>query len=121
MTHDGLYIIIPAVSTLFNGTLVVALGPWVLEWSPSPHEGLDTLYKETCSPGADCCSIAPLREAAQWSLSGARGFSGWSLVTYQRLLLIVLFDSTSTIASIFPTNLDLIKMKEFLECAPRHG
>ena len=61
VTHDGLYIIIPAVSTLFNGTLVVAWGPWVLEWSPSPHEGLDTLYKETCSPGADCCSIAPLR------------------------------------------------------------
>ena len=27
----------------------------------APHEGLDTLYKETCSPGADCCSIAPLR------------------------------------------------------------
>ena len=44
-------------------------------------------------------------------MSGARGFSGWSL----EQLLIVLFDSTSTIASIFPTKLDLIKMKEFLE------
>ena len=61
MTYDGLYIIIPAVSTLLDGTLVVAWGSWVLEWSSSPHEGLDTLYKETCSPGADCCSIAPLR------------------------------------------------------------
>ena len=30
VTHDGLYIIIPAVSTLLNGTLVVAwgLGSW---------------------------------------------------------------------------------------------
>ena len=46
-------------STLLNGMLVVAHG--VLEWSPAPHEGLDTLYKETCSPGADCCSIAQLR------------------------------------------------------------
>ena len=61
-------------------------------------------------------------EAAQWSLSGARGFSGWSLVTHEGLLLIVLFDSTSTIASsFFPMNLDLIKMKEFLECAKKHG
>ena len=33
-------------------------------------------------------------------------------MTYEGLLLIVLFDSTSTIASIFPTNFDLIKMKE---------
>ena len=61
VTHEGLYIIIQAVSMLLNGTLVEAWGPWVLEWSPSPHEGLDTLYKETCSPDADCCSIAPLR------------------------------------------------------------
>ena len=40
-------------------------------------------------------------------------------MTYDEgLLLVVLFDSTSTIASsFFPTNLDLIKMKEFLECA----
>ena len=61
VTHEGLYIIIQAVSTLLNGTLVVAWGPGVLGWSPAPHEGLDTLYKETWSPGADCCSIAPLR------------------------------------------------------------
>ena len=61
VTQEGLYIIIQAVSKLLNGTLVVEWGPWVLEWSPSPHEGLDTLYKETCSPGADCCSIAQLR------------------------------------------------------------
>ena len=61
--RGAIYIIIQAVSTLLNGTLVVAWGPGVLEWSPAPHEGLplDTLYKETCSPGADCCSIAPLR------------------------------------------------------------
>ena len=54
----------------------------------------------------------------QWSLSGARGFSGWSLVTYKGIILIVLFDTTSTKASsFFPMILDLIKMKEFLECA----
>ena len=82
--QEGLYIIIQAVSKLLNGTLVVEWGPGVLERSPAPHDGLDTLYKETYSPGADCCSIAPLRlhgKAAQWSLSGARWFSGWSLVT----------------------------------------
>ena len=88
-----------------------SMGSWSA-WSPAPHEGLDTLYKETCSPGADCCSIAQLRLQR---VGGARGFSGWSLVTYEGLLLVVLFDSTSTIASsFFPTNLDLIKMKEFL-------
>ena len=44
-------------------------------------------------------------------------------MTYEGLLLIVLFDLISTIASsFFPSNLDLIKMKEFLECAlKRHG
>ena len=39
-----------------------SMGPWgpgVV--SSAAHEGLDTLYKETCSPGADCCSIAPPR------------------------------------------------------------
>ena len=43
VTHEVLYIIIQAVSTLLNGTIVVAWGPGVLEWSPAPHEGLDTL------------------------------------------------------------------------------
>ena len=57
MTHEGLYIIIQSVSTLLNGTLVVAWGPGVLEWPPAPHEGLDTLYKETCSPGVNCCTV----------------------------------------------------------------
>ena len=34
------------------------------------------------------------------------------------IILIFLFDTTSTIASsFFPTILDLINMKEFLECA----
>ena len=33
-------------------------------------------------------AVSDFREAAQWSLSGARGFSGWSLVTYEGLLLI---------------------------------
>ena len=27
-----------------NGTLVVAWGPGVLEWSPAPHEGLLSRY-----------------------------------------------------------------------------
>ena len=43
VTHEVLYIIIQAVSTLLNGTIVVAWGPGVLELSPAPHEGLDTL------------------------------------------------------------------------------
>ena len=33
-------IILQAVSTLLDGTLVVVLCPGVLEWSPAPHEGL---------------------------------------------------------------------------------
>ena len=33
VTHEWLYIIIQAVSTLLNGTLVVEWGPGVLEWS----------------------------------------------------------------------------------------
>ena len=33
VTHEVLYIIIQAVSTLLNGSIVVAWGPGVLEWS----------------------------------------------------------------------------------------
>ena len=40
MPHEGLYIIIQAVSTLLNGTLVVVVCCGVLDWSPAPHEGL---------------------------------------------------------------------------------
>ena len=29
---------------LLDGTLVVACGPGVLEWSPAPHEGLLSRY-----------------------------------------------------------------------------
>ena len=58
MTHEGLYIIIQAVSTLLNGTLVVVLCCGVLDWSPAPHEGLH-YTKKKCSPGAGAvqCSI----------------------------------------------------------------
>ena len=58
--RGAIYIIIQAVSTPLNGKLVVVLCRGVLEWSPAPHEGLQsTQYKETCSPvaGAVQCSI----------------------------------------------------------------
>ena len=44
MTHEGLYIIIQAVNTLLNGTLVVVLCCGVLDWFPAPHEGLHCHY-----------------------------------------------------------------------------
>ena len=46
MTHEGLYIIIQAVSTLLNGTLEVAWGPEVLEWSPAPHKSIELKNKK---------------------------------------------------------------------------
>ena len=54
---------------LLNGTLVVAWGPGILEWSPASHEGLPSRYihctkkhalRPAGEPGADCCLIAPL-------------------------------------------------------------
>ena len=37
VTHEGLYIIIQAVSTLLNGTLVVAWGPGVVSIATSRY------------------------------------------------------------------------------------
>ena len=45
VTHEGLYSIIQAVSTLLDGTLLVVLCPGVLEWSQAPHEGIQYTKK----------------------------------------------------------------------------